>query len=38
LFDAGTRRAIATVDTPEAPVLTLRSFEVENGVPGVRAV
>jgi len=31
-------RAVATVDTPDAPVFTLRSFEVENGVPGVQPV
>jgi alkaline phosphatase D len=29
-------RAVATVDAPEAPVVTLRSFVVENGVPGVQ--
>jgi len=29
-------RAVATVDTPEAPIFTLRSFTTENGVPGVQ--
>jgi len=29
---------VTTVDTPDAPVFTLRSFEVDNGVPGLRAV
>lgn len=29
-------RAVATVDTQEAPVVTLRSFVVENSVPGVQ--
>ncbi len=30
-------RAVATIDTPEAAVFTLRSFSVENGVAGVQA-
>jgi alkaline phosphatase D len=29
-------RAVATVDAPDAPVSTLRSFVVENGVPGLQ--
>ena len=29
-------RAVATVDAPDAPAFTLRSFVVENGEPGVK--
>jgi alkaline phosphatase D len=31
-------RAVATVDVPDAPVSTVRSFVVEDGVPGLQAV